>query len=1269
MNSAYKCKNCNHIFNVGLMPKVDRGSDAPEVNDYSQCYFFGPNDLGRSHQNQPGANGWLPAGSEDMDGPSPNSRMSSLNKKAYSEFWIDPFGKVYPQNSETHADWVIENNTMLDDEYDIVVPYPFGESPELINLLVKQGWTRVTSPMYIKAQFLLHVNNFTNLDRLNDFVAEHFDPNSELPIAVGTDKAHEISVSNPFPSLQKAVNEAKRHPAMSPFRGFMHKQSVLNKEAKILRFEPREGGVEFPVLMNPTMNEALGLLHRSPEKTLRYIPGDNLYIWDAYNADHIYVLDMLSRLGYSLENCHGGEEYFVSDDEIRNYFKNHITGNKKVAHCGPCSVLKMEALHILIDLYYKDNDLFPEEVIEELSLAATELKIDNFNDILESVIEEYLEEASEEVGDKLPKLKNLLIALKDIAPKLGKEIEVVDKQVNVEKEADLKEYSNEETKGINDFIIQHPKIMEVVIDAAKRATDEKSFTDWLQEALMGEGMEEGVRKAVKWEELGWAWFNTVNRETTEPTSTDIIKNLPTLDKSQKLDALLDQLSAETDPQKKERIKQHIERIKNASLNKQAAIRNILIICAGNTCRSPMAENILRSIRPDLNVVSRGLYATEGIKMTQPAEEALKEQGIPYNLHTSKQVSAADVNTADLILVMENWQKEDLVELFPQAKNKTFLIGEAEIVDPVGKTPEEYKKTRDELARALNRFSSLNKKALEVTPRNPKPLIELKITYSDQEAPAVDEIVSQMEGARKKARESDLPFDIESIYKTGFGNELWIDVYATSVEEAVDKINSFFQTAFGQRKQISSLQTISLRKQANPQVQMHISPEDNTEEYTTRVTAQFTANGKEIGNADLSWEAGFEKPKGNKALYLEGIELLPEFRGKGYGREAYNLIADYAKKKGFKRVDLSSEGEAARFWEHLKFKPFGGKKDPGYPYREYTKKLSNIDVKANPPSRFWIAPDGTEYDAGSHHGVWIKTHKQLLDSLGINTSTVGYTWDALINGGWVRVSNEPAGSGFQIQVKDVKNLPSFLDDFVAKHFSAGNVVEVGDQSGNLARVYDPFPSLQKAVNRSLSLRQAASLNLKQAALLDEVLDQTTQDAIAAEYGPQMLIALRFYNDAVRYGQSPDRATAYALEETKRMKRPIEQGKFLEVLNTYFNQPQEMGKQASLPTRMTSDEMREWLMEHGETWEGPLEYGQVKEMIPSMSEWILQDIPLSNFPHWTDFEGMKIEKRNPLPIVTLGPDFDWEVLDGKHRIAVANALEEKSIKGYVFKDLQT
>jgi len=102
---------------------------------------------------------------------------------------------------------------------------------------------------------------------------------------------------------------------------------------------------------------------------------------------------------------------------------------------------------------------------------------------------------------------------------------------------------------------------------------------------------------------------------------------------------------------------------------------------------------------------------------------------------------------------------------------------------------------------------------------------------------------------------------------------------------------------------------------------------------------------------------------------------------------------------------------------------------------------------------------------------------------------------------------------------------------------------------MAEIDDPFPSIQKAINKNLQ-QIATWAALKQASILDEVLDQTTQDAIAAEYGPQMLIALRFYNDGVRYGQNPQRSMEYALEEVKRMGRSINQKDFLEVLNTYF-----------------------------------------------------------------------------------------------------------------------
>ena len=59
--SKFKCQECSHIFDVDRIPKIDRGSDAPTVNDYSGNFFWGPTDLGRAHQHSPADSGWAPA--------------------------------------------------------------------------------------------------------------------------------------------------------------------------------------------------------------------------------------------------------------------------------------------------------------------------------------------------------------------------------------------------------------------------------------------------------------------------------------------------------------------------------------------------------------------------------------------------------------------------------------------------------------------------------------------------------------------------------------------------------------------------------------------------------------------------------------------------------------------------------------------------------------------------------------------------------------------------------------------------------------------------------------------------------------------------------------------------------------------------------------------------------------------------------------------------------------------------------------------------------
>jgi hypothetical protein len=152
----------------------------------------------------------------------------------------------------------------------------------------------------------------------------------------------------------------------------------------------------------------------------------------------------------------------------------------------------------------------------------------------------------------------------------------------------------------------------------------------------------------------------------------------------------------------------------------------------------------------------------------------------------------------------------------------------------------------------------------------------------------------------------------------------------------------------------------------------------------------------------------------------------------------------------------------------------------------SKKLSKKEIVANPKGRYWIAPDGTEFPLAGVHSSWIKQHPEILKKYGINIKNavnLQPIYDQMYSSGWTRVSDEPAGTGFLIVVNDIQKLPVYLDDFIAKNFSEGDEIHVGAGNGNVY-ISDPFPSIQKAVNKALRNPVKASLN-KQASSIEDV----------------------------------------------------------------------------------------------------------------------------------------------------------------------------------------
>jgi len=144
-------------------------------------------------------------------------------------------------------------------------------------------------------------------------------------------------------------------------------------------------------------------------------------------------------------------------------------------------------------------------------------------------------------------------------------------------------------------------------------------------------------------------------------------------------------------------------IAEADIDRVIKEKVVLFVCTGNSCRSVMAEYLMRKMlreRKDVRVVSAGTGAFVSLGASVETLEVLRKEGIDAGMHRSQPVNRTMLKKADIILVMTQNHRRLVLDYCPMVEKRVYLLKEfaktvgpdgnfLDILDPIGKPKEVY----------------------------------------------------------------------------------------------------------------------------------------------------------------------------------------------------------------------------------------------------------------------------------------------------------------------------------------------------------------------------------------------------------------------------------------------------------------------------------------------------------------------------------------------------------------------------------------------------
>ncbi len=143
------------------------------------------------------------------------------------------------------------------------------------------------------------------------------------------------------------------------------------------------------------------------------------------------------------------------------------------------------------------------------------------------------------------------------------------------------------------------------------------------------------------------------------------------------------------------------------------MKDVVFICTGNVCRSPMAEGFYRQLSaadPDIRVGSAGISAFDGQAASRHSVDVMRDEGIDISGHASRMLTPLIVEQASHIFGMTRAHRDAVQMMFPAAREKVFVLREflvgadadfdLDVCDPIGGSLDEYLRTRNLIKEAL-----------------------------------------------------------------------------------------------------------------------------------------------------------------------------------------------------------------------------------------------------------------------------------------------------------------------------------------------------------------------------------------------------------------------------------------------------------------------------------------------------------------------------------------------------------------------------------------